>query len=132
MNTTIIEISKKLVAYVEENKHMSSKITVNGLSYNYGSYAEILASTILNKDTLPTKTKYDNAPSPKGEKINKKYNKTEYISMAKMTVTLPTNCEISYDMSVSSVSSGSERRVFLLPKSQFSTGTSQPSYALFS
>lgn len=86
MNKTVIEICKKVVSYVEENKHIPSKITVNGVSYNYGSYAEILASAIVNKDTIPTKKVYDNAPSPKGEKINRKYSKDEYIRMARMTV----------------------------------------------
>ena len=35
-------------------------------------------------------------------------------------------------MSANNISVSSERRCFLLPKSQFSTGTSQPSYAVFS
>ena len=48
-----------------------------------------------------------------------------------LSQSLPTNCEISCDVSASVVTSSSERRYFVLPKSQFSTGTSQPSNALF-
>ena len=48
-----------------------------------------------------------------------------------MSVDLPSKCEISFDVSSSNVSGGSERRWFLLPKSQFSTSTTQPTYGLF-
>ena len=44
---------------------------------------------------------------------------------------LPTNCEISFDVWSNNSSSGGEHRYFLLPKSQFSSGTTQPTYGLF-
>lgn len=47
-----------------------------------------------------------------------------------LSQTLPTNCEISFDF-WSNNSNKSEHRFFLLPKSQFSTGTTQPQYALY-
>ena len=48
-----------------------------------------------------------------------------------LAVDLPSKCEISYDISSTNVSADSERRWFLLPKSQFSTSTTQPAYGLF-
>ena len=47
-----------------------------------------------------------------------------------MSVALPSNCEISFDFWSNNPDSG-EHRFFLLPKSQFSTGTTQPQFALF-
>ena len=44
---------------------------------------------------------------------------------------LPTNCEISFDVWSNNSSSSGEHRYFLLPKSQFSSGTTQPTYGLF-
>ena len=48
-----------------------------------------------------------------------------------MSIALPTNCEISYDVWSNNINNSSEFRYFVLPKSQTSTGTTQPSYALF-
>lgn len=47
-----------------------------------------------------------------------------------MSVALPSKCEISFDI-WSNNSSSSEHRFFVLPKSLYSSGTSQPSYALY-
>ena len=47
-----------------------------------------------------------------------------------MSQALPTKCEISFDISSDNVSGTSERRFFILPKSQYSSGTTQPSYSL--
>ena len=43
---------------------------------------------------------------------------------------LPNKCEISYDGWSNNTYSTSEHRFFLLPKSQFYSGTTQPTYAL--
>lgn len=48
-----------------------------------------------------------------------------------MSIVLPSKCEISFDIQASNVNVSSERRYFILPKSQYSSGTSQPLYALF-
>ena len=48
-----------------------------------------------------------------------------------MSVALPTNCEISYDIWSNNTNNSSEFRYFVLPKAQTSTDTTQPSYALF-
>ena len=48
-----------------------------------------------------------------------------------MSVALPSNCEISFDFWSNNSNSTGEHRFFLLPKSQFSTGTTQPEFALF-
>ena len=48
-----------------------------------------------------------------------------------MSVALPTNCEISYDLWSNNTNNSSEFRYFVLPKAQTSTGTTQPTYALF-
>ena len=48
-----------------------------------------------------------------------------------MSVALPTNCEISYDLWSNNTNNSSEFRYFVLPKAQSSTGTTQPTYALF-
>ena len=44
---------------------------------------------------------------------------------------LPTNCEISYDMWSQSPSNTSEHRYFLMPKNKWSSGTTQPTEALY-
>lgn len=48
-----------------------------------------------------------------------------------MSVALPSNCEISFDFWSDNTNPTGEHRFFLLPKSQFSTGTTQPEYGLF-
>lgn len=48
-----------------------------------------------------------------------------------MSVALPSNCEISFDFWSNNSNTTGEHRFFLLPKSQFSTGTTQPQFALF-
>ena len=48
-----------------------------------------------------------------------------------MSVTLPSKCEISFGFWSNCSNSNGEHRFFLLPKSQFSTGTTQPQYALY-
>ena len=47
-----------------------------------------------------------------------------------LSQSLPTNCEISFDIYSNNSSSG-EHRFFLLPKTQYSSGTTQPSYAVY-
>ena len=47
-----------------------------------------------------------------------------------LSQSLPTNCEISFDIWSNNSASG-EHRFFLLPKAQFSTRTTQPSYAVY-
>lgn len=47
-----------------------------------------------------------------------------------MSITLPSKCEVSFDFWSNNTQSG-EHRFFLLPKSQFSTDTTQPQYGLF-
>ena len=48
-----------------------------------------------------------------------------------LSVALPSKCEISFDFYSTVSSGGYEHRFFLLPKSQFSTDTTQPQYALY-
>ena len=48
-----------------------------------------------------------------------------------MSELLPTNCEISFDMWSNHSASSGEHRFFFLPKSQYNSGTTQPSYALY-
>ena len=48
-----------------------------------------------------------------------------------MSVALPTNCEISFDIWSNNSASSGEHRFFLLPKSQYSSGTTQPQYGLY-
>lgn len=48
-----------------------------------------------------------------------------------MSIQLPTNAEITFDIYSTNSTSGSEHRFFLLPKSQYSSGTTQPTEALF-
>lgn len=47
-----------------------------------------------------------------------------------MSVALPTNCEISYDLWSDNTNNSSEFRYFVLPKAQTSTATTQPQYGL--
>ena len=48
-----------------------------------------------------------------------------------LAIELPTNCEISFDLWSNNSNTTGEHRFFLLPKSQFSTGTTQPQNALY-
>ena len=49
-----------------------------------------------------------------------------------MAVALPTNCEITLEAwSNNSSTGGGEHRFFMFPKSQYSSGTTQPQYALY-
>ena len=48
-----------------------------------------------------------------------------------LSQTLPNKCEISYDFYSDNSNTSGEHRFFLLPKSQYSSGTTQPSYALY-
>ena len=48
-----------------------------------------------------------------------------------LSQSLPTNCEISYDMWSQSPSDTSEHRYFLMPKNKWSSGTTQPTEALY-
>ena len=49
-----------------------------------------------------------------------------------MAVALPTNCEITLEAwSNNSATDGGEHRFFMFPKSQYSSGTTQPQYALY-
>ena len=48
-----------------------------------------------------------------------------------LAIELPTNCEISFDFWSNNSNTNGEHRFFLLPKSQFSTGTTQPQFGLF-
>ena len=48
-----------------------------------------------------------------------------------MSVALPTNCEISFDVWSNVTLASGQHRYFLLPKSQYNSGTTQPQYALW-
>lgn len=48
-----------------------------------------------------------------------------------MSEALPTDCEISFDIWSNNNNPDGEHRFFLLPKSQYSSGTVQPRYALY-
>ena len=48
----------------------------------------------------------------------------------RMSVKLPTNCEIIFDIYSDNPNASSEHRFFLMPKSQYSSGTTQPTDAL--
>ena len=48
-----------------------------------------------------------------------------------MSLTLPSKCEISFDFWSNNTLANGEHRFFLLPKAQFSTGTTQPQYAVY-
>lgn len=48
-----------------------------------------------------------------------------------MSVALPSNCEICFDIWSNNSNTSGEHRFFLLPKSQYNTGTTQPQYALY-
>ena len=48
-----------------------------------------------------------------------------------MSVALPVNCEICFDTWSNNSASSGEHRFFLLPKSQYSSGTTQPQYGLY-
>ena len=48
-----------------------------------------------------------------------------------MAIALPTNCEISFDAWSDVSLNDGQHRFFLLPKTQYSSGTTQPSYAIW-
>lgn len=86
MNKLNIEIAKNLVSYVDKHNSFPAKIEVNNVSYNYGTFTEILANTIVNTDSKPVNKTYGNAPAPKGDNININIGKTDYIRLAREIV----------------------------------------------
>lgn len=48
-----------------------------------------------------------------------------------MSLALPSNCEISADLYSNNDIDDGEHRFFLLPKTQYSSGTTQPSYGIY-
>lgn len=86
MNSLNIEIAKKVVSYVDSNGAFPATIKVDGKSYNYGTFTEILASTIVNKDSKYTNKVYGNAPGPTGDNINTIISKSDYLKLAREIV----------------------------------------------
>jgi len=78
-----IKIAKEVVAYVDKEHKFPASIKIDGVKYNYGTYTEILANTVVNTDSIYTNKTFQNAPSPKGDNINTKINKTDYIRLAR-------------------------------------------------
>jgi len=83
MNSLNKELAKKLVAYVDEHKKFPASIKADGKSYNYGTFTQILAYTVINADSKYTNVKYTDAPNPQGDTINKTLTKNEYVRMAR-------------------------------------------------
>ena len=58
MNALNLAIAKKVKAYVEEHKKFPNSITIDGVKYNYGTFTEILASTVVNINSVYAKKSY--------------------------------------------------------------------------
>ena len=86
MNKLNQELAKKLVSYVDKEHKFPASLTVDNVKYNYGTFTEILANTVVNKDSKPTNKVYNNAPSPSGDTINISIDKTGYIKLARETI----------------------------------------------
>ena len=86
MNSIVTQIAKNVVSYVDKEKKFPATIKVNGKSYNYGTFTEMLASAVVNTASKPLNKTYKNAPSPTGDTINTTINKTDYIKLARIVV----------------------------------------------
>ena len=86
MNALNLAIAKKVKSYVEEHKKFPSSITIDGVKYNYGTFTEILANTVVNTNSVYTKKSYKDAPAPTGSSISKVLTKNEYIKLAREIV----------------------------------------------
>ena len=86
MNALNLSIAKKVKSYVEEHKKFPNSITVDGVKYNYGTFTEILANTVVNTGSVYTKKSYKDAPAPTGSGISKVLTKNEYIKLAREIV----------------------------------------------
>ena len=87
MNSLNIQLAKSLVSYVEREHKFPAVLKVGNVSYNYGTFNEILANTIVNINSKHTGKTYGNAPAPTGDTINIQINKTDYIKLAREIVT---------------------------------------------
>ena len=86
MNSLNIELAKKLVAYVDKEHKFPATLKVNNVNYNYGTFTEILANTVVNMNTIHTGKVYANAPAPAGGNINKSLTKSDYTRLAREVV----------------------------------------------
>lgn len=83
MNTLNMKIAKELQSYVDQEKKFPASIRIDGVKYNYGTFTEILANTVVNTDSKYTKKQYGDAPAPAGDTINTVLSKTDYIRIAR-------------------------------------------------
>ena len=86
MNSLNLQIAKKVVSYVDNEKKFPATITIDKAKYNYGTVAYILASTIVNTESKYLNKVYNNAPGHTGNHIEKTLSKTEYIALARHVV----------------------------------------------
>ena len=83
MNRLNSELAKKLVSYVDEHKAFPATLKVDGKSYNYGTFTQIIVATIVNTNAKHTGKTYANAPAPTGDKIDTTISKSDYIKLAR-------------------------------------------------
>lgn len=86
MNSLNIELAKKLVAYVDKEHKFPATLKVGNVSYNYGTFTEILANTVVNTKSKYVNKTYGNAPSPVGDSVNMSIGKSDYIKLAREIV----------------------------------------------
>lgn len=87
MNKLNIELTKKLVAYVDKEHKFPASLTVDNVKYNYGTFTQIITATVVNTNSKHTNKKYSDAPSPTGDKVSKVLTKNEYTRMAREIIT---------------------------------------------
>ena len=83
MNKLNSELAKKLVSYVDEHHKFPATLKVDKVSYNYGTFTQIIVATLVNTDAKHTGKIYTNAPSPSGDKIDITISKSDYIKLAR-------------------------------------------------
>ena len=86
MNSLNRKIAEEVQSYVDKHKKFPASIKVDGKSYNYGTFTEILADTVVNTASKYNGKVYNNAPAPVGDIIKAEVNKNDYTRMAREVV----------------------------------------------
>lgn len=87
MNTLNTKLAKQLQEYVDKEHKFPASITIDKVKYNYGTFTEILANTVVNTESKHTGKQYGDAPNPTGDTINTTITKTDYIRIAREITT---------------------------------------------
>lgn len=126
------EMNGFVVIIYKDNQQQGSPYTLTGnnVQFRFGFNAENESITFKNFIVYPIFKEYDYY-SLKEVSRSSKNGSTIYDN--NLSISLPFNCEVSFDYysNIPSSVTGYDHRFFLLPKSQFNTGTTQPQYALY-